>query len=113
MTIAWLKTALRTRFEQLDYIAADNVQTAIRLDEEIERQVDLLADHPLMGREGRVKGTRELVIGRSPLLPFTVSKGKGSKSCASCMAPRDGRSSEKVGCRCFSSAELHYARDSS
>ena len=76
MTIVWLKTALRTRFEQLDYIAADNVKAAIRLDEEIERQVDLLGDHPLMGREGRVKGTRELVIGRSPFIAVYRIKGK-------------------------------------
>ena len=76
MTIVWLKTALRTRFEQLDYVAADNVQAAIRLDEEIERQVDLLADHPLMGREGRVKGTHELVIGRTPFIAIYRVKGK-------------------------------------
>ena len=76
MTIAWLKTALRTRFEQLDYIAADSVRAAIRLDEEIDRQVDLLAEHPLMGREGRVKGTRELVIGRSPFIVVYRIKGK-------------------------------------
>lgn len=76
MTIAWLKTALRTRFEQLNYIAADDVQAAIRLDEEIERQVDLLTEHPLMGREGRVKGTRELVIGRSPFIAVYRIKGK-------------------------------------
>ena len=76
MTIAWLKTALRTRFEQLDYIAEYNVRAAIRLDEEIDRQVDLLAEHPLMGREGRVKGTRELVIGRSPFIGVYRIKGK-------------------------------------
>jgi toxin ParE1/3/4 len=76
LTIAWLKTALRTRFEQLDYIAADNVRAAIRVDEEIDRQVDLLAEHPLMGREGRVKGTRELVTGRSPFIAVYRIKGK-------------------------------------
>jgi toxin ParE1/3/4 len=76
LTIVWLKKALRTRFEQLDYIALDNVQAAIRLDEEIERRVDLLADHPLIGREGRVKGTRELVIGGSPFIAVYRVKGK-------------------------------------
>jgi toxin ParE1/3/4 len=76
LTIAWLKTALRNRFEQLDYIAADNVQAAIRLDEEIERQVDLFADHPLMGREGGGNGTRELVVGRSPFIAVYRIKGK-------------------------------------
>ena len=28
----------------------------------------MLAQHPLMGREGRVKGTRELVIGSYPFI---------------------------------------------
>ena len=76
MTIAWLRTAPRTRIEQLNYIAADNVQAAIRLDEEIDRQIDLVAKHPLMGREGRVKGTRELVIGRSPFIAVYRLRGK-------------------------------------
>ncbi len=68
MTVRWLKTALQNRFEQLDYIAQDNPAAAVRLDEEIERQTDMLMRHPLMGREGRVEGTRELVIGRSPFI---------------------------------------------
>lgn len=65
MTIRWLRKAVQNRFEQLDYIAADNPAAAVRLDEEIERQTNMLAKYPLMGREGRVTGTRELVIGRS------------------------------------------------
>jgi toxin ParE1/3/4 len=52
----------------LDCIAADNPAAAIRIDEEIEHQTDLLAEYPLMGREGRVKGTREMVIRRSPFI---------------------------------------------
>lgn len=58
-------TALRNRTEQLKYIAEDNPAAAARLDSEIERQTDMLAEYPQMGREGRVKGTRELVIGRT------------------------------------------------
>jgi toxin ParE1/3/4 len=68
LTIRWLASANRTRFEQLDYIAQDNPTAAVRLDLEIERQTDLLVAHPLMGREGRVEGTRELVIGRTPFI---------------------------------------------
>jgi len=66
--VRWLKTARNNRFEQLGYIAADNPTAAARVDEEIERQTDLLAQFPKMGREGRVNGTRELVINRSPYI---------------------------------------------
>lgn len=77
MTLRWLKTATRTRFEQLDTIARDNSAAAVRLDEEIERQTDLLARHPLIGRVGRVKGTRELVVSRSPFIAiYRVKKRK-------------------------------------
>jgi len=68
LTVRWLKTATKNRFEQLDFIAADNPTAAIELDEQIERQTDRLAEDPLMGRIGRVKGTRELVINRSPFI---------------------------------------------
>ena len=68
MTIRWLKTADRNRLEQLTYIAQDNPSAAVRLDEEIERQTDNLSQYPLMGREGRVNGTRELVVGATPFI---------------------------------------------
>ena len=62
MKIVWLPQAQITRFAQLDYIAQDNPLAAIAQDEEIERQVDVLINHPELGRLGRVLGTRELVI---------------------------------------------------
>ena len=75
MTIRWLTSATRSRFNQLDYIAEDNPTAAARLDEEIERQTDMLAQHPMMGREGRVRGTRELVIIGSPfIVVYRVTK---------------------------------------
>lgn len=60
----------------MDYIAAENPSAAIRIDEEIERQTDMLAQFPFMGREGRVSGTRELVIRRSPFILVYRVKGK-------------------------------------
>ena len=47
-----------------------------KLDEEIERQIDLLAEHPQIGREGRVKGTRELIIGHTPYIAVYRVKKK-------------------------------------
>lgn len=73
--IEWLPAASTNRFEQLDYIAQDNPLAAISQDEEIEHQVDMLMQHPQMGRPGRKKGTRELVISRTPFIVIYRVKG--------------------------------------
>ncbi len=76
MIIDWLPAALRNRFDQLDYIAEDNPLAAADQDDEIERQVNMLQDHPKMGRPGRVKGTRELVISGTPFVLVYRLKGQ-------------------------------------
>jgi toxin ParE1/3/4 len=68
LKIRWLRAALDTRYAQLDYIAQDSPSAAERLDGLIERQIDALADHPFMGREGRVENSREVVITRTPFV---------------------------------------------
>ena len=75
MIIDWLPEAIRNRFDQLDYIADDNPLAAADQDDEIERQVNMLQDHPKMGRPGRVKGTRELVISSTPFVLVYRLKG--------------------------------------
>lgn len=65
MILVWLPSASITRDAQLDYIAKESLTAAISQDAEIEKQVDLLLQHPEMGRPGRIKTTRELVIGRT------------------------------------------------
>lgn len=66
MRLVWLPVATADRWAQLDYIAGDDPRAAVRCDEEIETQSKRLVDHPSMGRGGRVQGTRELVIQRTP-----------------------------------------------
>jgi toxin ParE1/3/4 len=44
--------------------------------DEIERQTDRLADYPKLGRPGRVKGTRELVVNRTPFIVVYRIKGE-------------------------------------
>lgn len=68
MIVQWLLEASQQRYDQLDYIAQENPIAAIRLDEEIEAQTESLVQNPEIGREGRVAGTRELVIARTPFL---------------------------------------------
>jgi toxin ParE1/3/4 len=43
----------------------------------IERDVQLLASHPALGRPGRVAGTRELVVAGTPhIIPYRVREGR-------------------------------------
>ena len=76
MILSWLPIAINERYDQLDYIALDNPLAATSQDEEIEQQTNLLTTQPKMGRIGRVKGTRELVINRTPFIAIYRIKGK-------------------------------------
>ena len=75
MIIDWLPEANRNRIAQLDYIAAVSPPAAADQDEEIERQVNMLQERPKMGRPGRVKGTRELVISSTSFILIYRLKG--------------------------------------
>lgn len=68
MWVAWLPRAVKTRDAQLDYIAKRNPIAAISQGDEIARQVAQLAEQPEIGRPGRVVGTRELVISKTPFI---------------------------------------------
>ena len=52
----------------MDYIAKDNVVAAHETDDRIVKAVENLMMFPLMGRIGRVSGTRELVVAQSDFI---------------------------------------------
>ena len=54
--------------EAIDYIAQENPGAAMKLLEEIRRQTTCLVEFPGMERPGRVRGTRELVVNRTPFI---------------------------------------------
>jgi toxin ParE1/3/4 len=62
MQVRWLRKALRNLEQAHAYIAKDDPEAAIRTVLKIQVAVDQLGQFPLMGRVGRVEGTRELVI---------------------------------------------------
>ena len=66
MRVEWLPVAERNRESHLAYIAQHNPWAAIDMGDAIEAAVRHLADNPHMGRLGRVKGTRELVVSGTP-----------------------------------------------
>jgi addiction module RelE/StbE family toxin len=59
--LEWGALAISDREAIFDYIAPDNLDAAIQLDELFREKAELVASHPEAGRSGRVRGTRELV----------------------------------------------------
>ena len=73
----WSILALEDRQAIFDYVELDKPSAAVRLDDRIESQVAALGQFPEMGREGRVKNTRELVVERTPYIAaYRVHKEK-------------------------------------
>ncbi|MFT4134834.1 type II toxin-antitoxin system RelE/ParE family toxin [Labrys sp. (in: a-proteobacteria)] len=68
MKLIWLPAAQRTRTALIEHIAKDSLAAALNQLGEIQSQVRNLEDHPEMGRVGRMRNTRELVIARTPFL---------------------------------------------
>lgn len=69
MKIVWLTSAERDLDALIDYIAEDSPETALQIFATIKHTLEKLAIFPLVGREGRVEGTRELVV---PSLPYII-----------------------------------------
>jgi len=67
--LEWTRAASRDLDSIEEYIGRDNPAAAIDTVLQIIRHVGPLAEHPGMGRPGRVEGTRELVITG---LPYVV-----------------------------------------
>ncbi len=68
MRIEWTFLAMNDREAIFDYLEADSPRAAIMIDDRIEAQVELLIETPEIGRPGRIEGTRELVIQRTPYI---------------------------------------------
>lgn len=68
MRLVWAQYALEDRRAVYDHIEADDPRAAALVDIRITEAVIGLIDFPESGRLGRVEGTRELVVGRTPCL---------------------------------------------
>jgi addiction module RelE/StbE family toxin len=78
VTFRRLEYALRyfRRLEDIhERIAADNPMAARRVVSRIRAAVARLAASPALGRPGRVPGTRELVVPRTPyIVPYRIKE---------------------------------------
>ena len=75
MRLEWSAYALADRIAIFDYIEAESLRAAVAVDERIREQIEVLARFPQSGRKGRIEGTRELVISRSPYIVAYRIKG--------------------------------------
>lgn len=76
MRLEWSRFAQADREAIFDYIEADSPQAAITVDDRIRQQIDELMKFPEIGRPGRIKGTRELIIQRTPYIAVYRIAGK-------------------------------------
>ena len=74
MTPVWSPEAIEDLAALRTYIEANDPEAAQRTARHIIENIEtLLANHPAMGRAGRVPGTRELVIPGTPfIVPYRV-----------------------------------------
>ncbi len=68
MEIFWRRSALNDLESIREFIAPDNPRAATRVHAAIRAAIDPLADHPNLGRAGRVGGTRELIVTGLPYI---------------------------------------------
>lgn len=78
MKVQWSQLATLDRLHVWQHIAADNPLAAVRMDERFSAAADRLADHPKLGRPGRVAGTRELVVHESYRLVYALDEEAGT-----------------------------------
>ena len=72
MELRWTPEAIADREAIYEHVEADNPAAALTLDELFAACAARLIDHPVLGRVGRVDGTRELVVHRNYILIYDV-----------------------------------------
>ncbi len=68
----WRPAAIADRKSITAYIAQDNIRAAIEMGDMLIEKAALLDQHPMLGRVGRVKGTRELVAHTNYILIYRL-----------------------------------------
>jgi plasmid stabilization system protein ParE len=74
--IIWSLLAEYDRDLHVDYLAVHSPRAAAALGEAIDRAVEGLQGFPDIGRPGRVPGTRELIVVRTPYLVIYEHTGE-------------------------------------
>jgi len=70
--VIWTPEAEQDRDEIWLHIAADSSRAAAQMDELFSNAAARLADHPKLGRPGKIAGTRELIPHESYRLVYEI-----------------------------------------
>lgn len=71
--VRWSDEAERDLAQILDFIGEQNSAAADRMQALFSQAVKSLRDHPLIYREGRVSGTREIVVHPNYVLIYRIA----------------------------------------
>ncbi len=72
LALEWRSTARADLLAIIDDISDDNPDAAQALKDEIETKVSMLSTHPKAFRQGRVDGTRELVVRSNYVVVYLI-----------------------------------------
>jgi toxin ParE1/3/4 len=73
MRVKWTRRAVRALDAIADHIARDRPMAAAGMVQRVYEAVENLSSNPLLGRSGRVQGTRELIIAGTPfIVPYRL-----------------------------------------
>ena len=77
MKLVWTEQAVRDLVELRAYIETDNPGAAADIAKRILQSTGRLLRHPEVGRPGRLRGTRELVIARTRyFIPYRIQRDR-------------------------------------
>jgi toxin ParE1/3/4 len=75
MKVVWTRRAVRHLVHLREYIEKDSERNPTSVAGRMLKAVELLQNHPEIGRPGRVPGTRELVVTDTPfIIPYRVRR---------------------------------------
>lgn len=74
MSVIWTPEAEQDRLDVWDYIAANNLYAASQMDALFSDAATRLAEHPKLGKQGAIPGTRELIPHESYRLVYEIEQ---------------------------------------
>lgn len=68
MKAKWTKAARQDRSDIFDYTAGHDRMAGFVIDERILQAIEVIEQYPMAAREGRLTGTRELIVPQTRLI---------------------------------------------